>query len=1287
MSYPLPGTRKARSKFAFKTSRSSRHSYKNAHSGSKFSRYVRARRALEAKGSRPSKLDASTKGSNVSREVYTAATWNVEGLTEVKFEAVMQDGYDMLALTELHGRPQEAWEFEVKYPNRVFCSLPSVASDPRAGAAVLLSERMSKRVMAWKAEGTRMVWVRLSGEDYNLIFVAVYVPHAWRVEPSQADGLRALETLCRTLRQRFPKDQMVVGMDANAKLQRNQPGLTGHACMHYYQDSGGDRLVELMNNTHLQAASTYFSSPRSQSLGQATYVDDKHGSRPSQIDYLLCTRKHMPNMLSCRVRWERSINSKGNKRDHGLVCMRMRFRIRNHKTGQESMTVCRKALGTEEGKTQLQEDYLEAKGFCRYGQTISQKLDFESLDARFKRMHADMTQALSKAPKVKKQQPWRREVSVETIGLLDERQRQCQAAKARGTEVREVKRYYRRLLSRSVRRDKRSHVAAMINDVVAADDRKDSKAWWRACHRISGKSKRYNQTAPSADSTEALAERWAVYAETSFAASNLEAARARVPIPPAKARAGQGPSRETVLKHLRGLSKNRAAGPSSIPIEAWKASSSAEADLVQVVLDVFELERLPSDMALSEFIWIWKRKGDSDSMSQYRPISLEEHSMKCVASVALEQLVRELRESKFLPPTQAGFRKGRSVRDNSYVLRQIINLAVELKEDLVITFIDLKNAFPSVSHACMAQALKAAGASDKSLAMFYALYENPRARSRVTGADGTRVVSREVPIRRGVLQGSLISPVYFIVALEYVFKMADPGGTHEVLGGILDQLFYADDAALLSGSVEEASVRLEAISAGLKNLADMTIHLGKTVGMHAQETIQVAKPEAEDYATEEATLLRQCKCEGCGDEFTGKHGLGVHQATCDSFLRMSTVRYEVSKVVDSRGPPHQRFYLLHYKGYGREDRQWVPDEWCKCDRLIEEYWKRLGLSADVDTVPEAPNPLVGDRTYGFTHRCVRCCKFFKTAEALKGHGTRSVAKGGCTRKPQVFSGRLAEKAVMRMWRKQAQEQFEHIKVHGTVLENVLSFTYLGSNFEADGDSRHDMQQRMAMAKKQFGAFYWIWQADEVSLKQKLRLYSAGVLSILAFGHESWDLDRETRASLKGWNARCMSRITGRSVAEENRHPTYDLVGKLAARRLKWAGQVLRQDPNESIVHRVVVAVADLDLQSDRRRPSLLMDAPAHESVEELVELARDEQGWATAVKELDSCGEEAALVFDEWADEHFPEVCGSSLNASAEVFVPAWPELGSAVKVKTEPKTGLRRSKRVLGRGKINYSY
>jgi hypothetical protein len=139
-----------------------------------------------------------------------------------------------------------------------------------------------------------------------------------------------------------------------------------------------------------------------------------------------------------------------------------------------------------------------------------------------------------------------------------------------------------------------------------------------------------------------------------------------------------------ILRHLRALSKNRAAGPSNIHVEAWRASNSAEADLVQLVQDIFEFERLPSDMPVSEFIWIWKRKRDPDSMNQYRPISLEEHSMKVIAPIALEQLLSELQTSGFPPPTQSGFRAGRSVRDNSYILRQLINLAVDMGDDLVI---------------------------------------------------------------------------------------------------------------------------------------------------------------------------------------------------------------------------------------------------------------------------------------------------------------------------------------------------------------------------------------------------------------------------------------------------------------------------------------------------------------------------------------------------------------------------------------------------------------------------
>ena len=53
-----------------------------------------------------------------------------------------------------------------------------------------------------------------------------------------------------------------------------------------------------------------------------------------------------------------------------------------------------------------------------------------------------------------------------------------------------------------------------------------------------------------------------------------------------------------------------------------------------------------------------------------------------------------------------------------------------------------------------------------------------------------------------MLQGDRISPLYLIIALAFVFKKSDPGGSANILGLLImlliDALFYADDAALYS---------------------------------------------------------------------------------------------------------------------------------------------------------------------------------------------------------------------------------------------------------------------------------------------------------------------------------------------------------------------------------------------------------------------------------------------------------------------------------------------------------
>ncbi len=56
------------------------------------------------------------------------------------------------------------------------------------------------------------------------------------------------------------------------------------------------------------------------------------------------------------------------------------------------------------------------------------------------------------------------------------------------------------------------------------------------------------------------------------------------------------------------------------------------------------------------------------------------------------------------------------------------------------------------------------------------------------------------------------------VALAYVFKKSDPGGSANILGLLVDALFYADDAALLSSTAEEAAERMDAIAKALREL-------------------------------------------------------------------------------------------------------------------------------------------------------------------------------------------------------------------------------------------------------------------------------------------------------------------------------------------------------------------------------------------------------------------------------------------------------------------------------------
>ena len=88
-------------------------------------------------------------------------------------------------------------------------------------------------------------------------------------------------------------------------------------------------------------------------------------------------------------------------------------------------------------------------------------------------------------------------------------------------------------------------------------------------------------------------------------------------------------------------------------------------------------------------------------------------------------------------------------------------------------FIDYVAAFDSVSHKFLDEALAEANASDKTRAIFRAIYSKASAVVRVSQSDGTNVYSDPFPVRRGVVQGAIDSPWYFVLALECIFRRCD----------------------------------------------------------------------------------------------------------------------------------------------------------------------------------------------------------------------------------------------------------------------------------------------------------------------------------------------------------------------------------------------------------------------------------------------------------------------------------------------------------------------------------
>ena len=779
------------------------------------------------------------------------ATWNCGGLSFTTQEMCRDLNYDVLVLTETHDKGN------LRNTRNFITAEPAPESDPYAGVAIMLSDRIAKCTKHSGSCGSRIAFAEISAEPCNLFIIGVYIPHSNRKQaPFAADTIGQLEQLLSKV---GPHTCTILLGDLNCKLGRDIEKLTGKWCIHKKPNVAGSKLVEVMRKHNLSAASTFFKPAKrrnSPSRSNATYLARDPNYKPSQIDYVLISSRWATSIMNCKVKWGISCQRWGRHFDHGLIECTVKSRTRKTK------------VTLTKDYSVLKSDAVAQAAFDLSVSSNLSRQDYNKEDPveSFINMHKAISDAADSTLPVKKLQPLRkRQVSSRTKELYDQRKNNFENM---STEQRKTAQH---LIVKSIREDYLAYIDTILNEMEVAERTGNSRELTKLRKMLSGNSN-HSSTMPSKDmngdpivSEKQLLESWNAFLTQKFAQPDSDNHQ-----PIEQTVSPEDRLREPELEEaFKSLKTGKAPGWDGIPTEAYKFSEAAKKELFRICILIWDTELVPSEMLTGIFIMLYK-KHSRDDFGNYRAICLLCHAYKLLSAVIARRLHIELAD--IFPDSQAGFRPARGTRDNVCILKWTINMILRENREAVVTFIDYKAAFDTESQLFLDNALSSANISIKVRRVIKSIFSAASGCVRIGNSK-----SETFNISRGVLQGDIFSSVAFIAGLWRIFTTHDKPDAGIVVGTAPNQvsikaLEYADDAGFPDNNTNVASTRLTAISRGSREEAAMDISVPKTKAMHIHKKIKVS----ETTESEVISLNLKHKCPECGRPFPTKKGMNIH---------------------------------------------------------------------------------------------------------------------------------------------------------------------------------------------------------------------------------------------------------------------------------------------------------------------------------------------------------------------------------------------------------------------------
>ena len=240
---------------------------------------------------------------------------------------------------------------------------------------------------------------------------------------------------------------------------------------------------------------------------------------------------------------------------------------------------------------------------------------------------------------------------------------------------------------------------------------------------------------------------------------------------------------------LKQASLRSAPGPDRVSYgHLRKAEPQELVDWMNAIL----LTRCPPETLLSGLVTMIPKKRNPSAPSDYRPITVTSTFLRLLHSI----LARRWDVSLPFPAEQRGFRSGiDGCMDNVTIIRNLVKHCRGRGKRLLLTFVDIRNAFGAASQEAVLFAARSMGVPEPMVDYLSEIYRGFNVRFK-SGS------SRQWRVNSGVLQGDPLSAVAFNCLMAHVMSnlshdvgLPVPGDDS---GKTLSYVSYADDTVMIS---------------------------------------------------------------------------------------------------------------------------------------------------------------------------------------------------------------------------------------------------------------------------------------------------------------------------------------------------------------------------------------------------------------------------------------------------------------------------------------------------------